>query len=412
MCRLIVAYKRPELFRPLLGLSARDGNIHGTGVARFDNDEAKTWFIKDGVDSMKFLVANPLDKFTQNILWGHTRVASAVYRAGTFKPSKDAAHPHAFGGKTVMHNGMFKEYLLVKNTYGLKSKTDSAIFAELLDKEAESVGVPEIVSALTKMGEAEYSLLVGDSATKTLHIVRGNRLLHRAIFADGSWILNTARENLVDTITMAGLFGVELPELDKIEMISPWVVLSVNNDGQITETKITELKDVTVPVKKPYIYKPAQTRDQHDFSQVYGYGTANYQAKFNNEQWGIAKDRALVILELVEEFPEITLEELNLLSMELFKAKIFHPWMKTLDKEDFSAALRCVKRSTPDLERKESIWKEFCRIFGIVKGRELIHEIYPAYQIPHWVNDTRFYDFLEEKIEEDNWPVSNKTAIN
>jgi len=156
----------------MLHLSSREGNIHGTGICMFDEDEKedRTWYLKDKSASPEFLGVEDIKDFQGDLLWGHTRLASSTYRVGNSFATKEGAHPHCKNGITVMHNGMFTDYLKVSREQEVKSSLDSEVFLQVLANlvKKDVLKLKHIRDALEIMGPAEYSLLIGESREKNL----------------------------------------------------------------------------------------------------------------------------------------------------------------------------------------------------------------------------------------------------
>jgi len=188
-------------------LSARKGNTDGTGVA-INNVETEAW-LKSGAEASEVVFKEKWkkawkfwleeDKF--NTIFGHNRLASAIWKPA--KADKELsgkhAHPHIFGQVVGMHNGNFKDYQDIAKKIGEHEEyIDTQYFYDFLGSRINgSLSVDDVVNTLLEVGEAEYSLLMRHINQPEVLVFRGNRPLFSAESNYGIFI-NTERENLVE----------------------------------------------------------------------------------------------------------------------------------------------------------------------------------------------------------------------
>lgn len=263
MCRLSFVSKKGLLttsdkitFSTLTYLSERGGNIHGTGIA-VNHISDMLCFVqtaKSAAPASTF-VCTPewvtALKGASHDVMSHTRLASAAFKADI---QDTGAHPHAAGVFEVCHNGIFKEHARLAAENDFKGTTDSAIFAELLEKTVgrEPLTCVKLMEVLKLVGEAEYCLTIMQWGVDGMFVVRGNRPLFWAKTSMGI-IGNTDKVNLTDA------FGVLSPSyawvghkvtVEEIAEVPIWTITHLANGEVIEHLDAKELKDIN---EKPVV---------------------------------------------------------------------------------------------------------------------------------------------------------------
>lgn len=166
----IVGYLGPKSAIPILVSGLEKLEYRGydsTGVATIENNniqvyraEGKLSRLKDVLNAQGRLDFSDTKNGKINVGIGHTRWATHG------RPSEKNAHPHTAGSVCVVHNGIFENYLEVKNSlikegHKFASDTDTETSAHLIDKllpECKSL-LEAVRKALTIL-KGSYSLVV------------------------------------------------------------------------------------------------------------------------------------------------------------------------------------------------------------------------------------------------------------
>jgi len=287
MCRLCASLNRVDevtkyLFAQLLEL-ASDGNDHGTGIA---SDGA---FCKSGDPADLFFMDESVlgwySNLTGSYIAGHVRLASVRFRL--IAQSTEHAHPHVFPKDEprywVMHNGNFKDVDRLATELGIVTATkenpngftDSMVFTKLLENKLSGAAptLEKIVEALSEVGEADYSLLVGGK-DMPLYIIRGNRPLH-LLHTNYGLFLCTDQDVLKKmsfecNVPLRILANLPKLEPQKFEALDPWTAYSF--DGSLSAAiDISRLKKVSEKETKATIVVgdiPAKNALCHEIEQL------------------------------------------------------------------------------------------------------------------------------------------------
>ena len=166
----IVGYLGPKSAIPILVSGLEKLEYRGydsTGVAIIENREIQVYRAEGKLGKLKEVLQakgklysseKPIDNLNVGI--GHTRWATHG------RPSEKNAHPHTAGSVCVVHNGIFENYLEVKNSLikqGNKfaSDTDTETAAHLIDQLLpESKSLLEAVRKALNILKGSYSLVV------------------------------------------------------------------------------------------------------------------------------------------------------------------------------------------------------------------------------------------------------------
>lgn len=166
----IVGYLGPKSAIPILVSGLEKLEYRGydsTGVAVVEANEIQVYRAEGKLAKLKevlkakgklYFSESPIGNFNVGI--GHTRWATHG------RPSEKNAHPHTAGSVCVVHNGIFENYLEVKNSlikegYQFASDTDTETAAHLIDKLLpESKSLLEAVRKALDILKGSYSLVV------------------------------------------------------------------------------------------------------------------------------------------------------------------------------------------------------------------------------------------------------------
>jgi len=393
--------------------SSSKGNNDGAGFV------AGTKFFKEALSAELMVLSQEylkiLNDCKTNTLAGHTRLASIRYR-NAMGYTEEETHPHIFGKNKnywLMHNGNFKTFLPTANS----KLTDSRLFANKLEEILgdDLLNISHIEEALTQAGTCEYSLLIGNSASEDIFVIRGNRPL-ATVDTNYGILLNTEEEVLKDlwvNLWPLQVFGEEVFKLGIVNPLPEWNAYLLS-EGVLSPIKsIESLKEVNGISTVPFVatntaweMNMAGTRSILTSTT----GTANITPD-STTVGTIFKDHILSLVSSITELVHIKIllsitdEELSKMFSEIFEDISERDWFnypKPLIGKmiQFLKWLSAKPQFLPD-EEKNTVWKMVLDKYG-KDAYSIAALCVVGFGCPYFINSKADFSLLTYAVEDES----------